>query len=60
MVNWHHFEPSNFEYDFEQDKLTTHHITFEEAIECFFSDYEICRNKQYNKRVIWSNSKWSK
>ena len=50
MVNWYHFEPSNFEYDFEQDKLAAHHITFEEAVECFFSDYEVRRNKQYRDR----------
>lgn len=50
MVNWRSFEPSNFEYDFEQDKLATHQVTFNEAVECFFSDYEIRRNKQYRDR----------
>ena len=50
MVNWHHFEPANFEYDFEQDKLATHQITFDEAVECFFSDYEVRRNKRYQDR----------
>ncbi len=50
MVNWHHFEPSDFEYDFEKDKLSAHHVTFYEAVECFFSDYEVRRNKRYNDR----------
>jgi len=50
MVNWHHFEPSDFEYDFEKDKLSVHHITFYEAVECFFSDYEVRRNKRYKDR----------
>ena len=50
MVNWHHFEPSDFEYDFEQDKLAAHHVTFEEAVESFFSDYEVRRNKRYLDR----------
>ena len=50
MVNWHHFEPADFEYDFEQDKLAVHHVTFEEAVECFFSDYEVRRNKRYRDR----------
>jgi uncharacterized DUF497 family protein len=50
MVNWHRFEPSDFEYDFEQDKLAVHHVTFEEAVECFFSDYEVRRNKRYRDR----------
>ena len=47
MVNWHRFEPSNFEYDFEKDKLADYHVTFNEAAECFFSDYEVRRNKRY-------------
>ena len=50
MVNWHHFTPSDFEYDFKEDKLSAHHIAFIEAVECFFSDYEIRRNKQYRDR----------
>jgi uncharacterized DUF497 family protein len=50
MVNWHHFEPSNFEYDFENDKLSAHQVTFQEAVECFFSEYEVRRNKRYQDR----------
>lgn len=50
MVNWHHFIPADFEYDFEQDELAAHHITFDEAVECFFSDFEIRRNKSYRDR----------
>ena len=50
MVNWHRFIPSDFEYDFEQDKLAAHNITFDEAVECFFSDFEVRRNKRYRDR----------
>ncbi len=50
MVDWHRFTPSDFEYDFEHDKLSVHRITFDEAVECFFSDFEIRRNKQYKDR----------
>jgi uncharacterized DUF497 family protein len=50
MVNWHRFEPSDFEYDFERDKLAAHRITFEEAVECFFSDFEVRRNKSFRDR----------
>lgn len=50
MVNWHTFTPSDFEYDFESDKLAVHNVTFEEAVECFFSDFEIRRNKRYKDR----------
>ena len=50
MVNWHRFTPSNFEYDFERAKLFEHGVSFNEAVECFFSDFEIRRNKKYRDR----------
>ena len=46
MPNWQRFVPSDFEYDFELDKLSAHRITFEEAVECFFSDFTIRKNKR--------------
>ena len=36
MVNWNRFVPKDFEYDFENDKLGSHRVTFEEGVECFF------------------------
>lgn len=50
MVNWQRFTPSDFEYDFEGDKLSVHGVTFNEAIECFFSEFEVRRNKRYKDR----------
>ena len=50
MVNWHRFAPSDFEYDFERDELAGHHVTFEESVECFFSAFEVRRNKSYPDR----------
>ena len=50
MVDWSCFQPSDFEYDFESDKFRAHRITFEEAVECFFSDFEVRRNKTYKDR----------
>jgi len=50
MVNWHQFIPTDFEYDFERDELAAHHVTFEEAVECFFSNFVIRRNKSYRDR----------
>lgn len=50
MPDWNRFTPSDFEYDFEADKLAVHRITFEEALECFFSEFEIRRNKSYKDR----------
>jgi uncharacterized DUF497 family protein len=50
MVKWSEFVPADFEYDFDRDKLGKHHVTFEEAVECFFSDFEIRRNKGFRNR----------
>ena len=49
-MNWRRFVPSDFEYDFERDELGSHRLTFEEAVECFFSDFEVRRNKFYRDR----------
>ena len=50
MANWHRFTPTDFEYDFERNELAAQRVTFEEAVECFFSDFEIRRNKSYRDR----------
>jgi len=50
MVDWHRFTPSDFEYDFVQDKLAVHGVTFKEAVDCFFSDFEVRRNKKFKDR----------
>jgi uncharacterized DUF497 family protein len=50
VVNWNRFEPSDFEYDFETDKLTDHGVSFMEAVECFFDDFTLRRNKKYKDR----------
>lgn len=50
MVSWNRFTPTDFEYDFQRDKLAAHHVTFEEAVECFFYDFEVRRNKSYRDR----------
>jgi uncharacterized DUF497 family protein len=50
VVRWERFEPADFEYDFENDKLSAHGVTFEEAVESFFSDFRIRRNKKDEDR----------
>jgi uncharacterized DUF497 family protein len=50
MVNWHSFIPSDFEYDFDGDELAAHGISFSEAVECFFSNFEVRRNKKFKDR----------
>jgi uncharacterized DUF497 family protein len=50
MVKWSEFTPADFEYDFDRDKLGRHRVTFDEAVECFFSDYEVRSNKRFRDR----------
>jgi len=50
LVNWHRFVPADFEYDFDRDELAAHGVAFEEAVECFFSSFEVRRNKSYHDR----------
>lgn len=49
-MDWSRFAPSDFEYDFERDKLFEHRVSFQEAVECFFCDFEFRRNKGYRDR----------
>lgn len=42
---------------FERDELDAHHVTIEEAIECFFLDFEVRRNKSYRDRYqLWGRT----
>ena len=50
MANWQRFRPNDFEYDFDRDELATHHVSFEEAVERFFANFEVRRNKPYRDR----------
>ncbi|MCI0695480.1 hypothetical protein L0337_26175 [candidate division KSB1 bacterium] len=49
-MQWHRFRPTDFEYDFDRDELAAHGVTFEEAVECFFSDFDVHRHKSYRDR----------
>ena len=49
-MKWDEFIQSEFEYDWEKDKLREHNVTFEEAVETFINDYEIRRNKRFRDR----------
>jgi len=49
-VKWDIFVTSEFEYDWEKDKLRAHNVTFEEAVETFYNEYEVRRNKSFKDR----------
>ncbi len=50
MVVWNRFTPADFQYDFVRDKLAAHGITFDEAVECFFCEFVVRRNKRSRTR----------
>ena len=50
MTDWQRFVPRDFEYDFARDKLAAHGVQFEEAVQCFFWDFTVRRNKSYGDR----------
>ena len=52
-------QPSEFEYDFESDKLSVHRVSFEEAVEIFFSDFVVRRNKQFKDRFQLIGRTWA-
>ena len=49
-MKWDEFVPSEFEYDWDKDKLREHNVIFDEAVQAFFNDYEIRRNKRFRDR----------
>jgi len=50
MANWHRFRPAGFEYESDADKLTAHGVSFDEAVECFVTEYQVRRNKRFRDR----------
>jgi uncharacterized DUF497 family protein len=49
-MDWSKFEPADFEYDFYNDKLSVHSVTFKEAVECFYGEFQVRRNKSFKDR----------
>lgn len=49
-MNWNKFTPSEFEYDEEKNKLSKHGVTLEEALQCFYNDFIVLRNKRFKDR----------
>lgn len=50
MVKWDEFIPHDFEYDLEKHKQAVRGVSFEEARECFYSDYTVRAHKSYKDR----------
>jgi len=49
-MDWSKFEPTDFEYDFNNDELFAHRITFKESVECFYNNFQFRKNKSSKDR----------
>jgi len=47
VVYWQKFDPDEFEFEFDEDELSQHGITVDEAIEVIWNGFEVRRNKRH-------------
>ena len=50
MVNWARFDPAEFEFEFNEEKLVAHGITVDEASEVLWNGFRPLRDKEYDDR----------
>jgi uncharacterized DUF497 family protein len=46
VVFWQHFDPSEYEFEFDEDELFRHRIAVTEAAEVFWNDFDVQKNKR--------------
>lgn len=46
MVYWQRFDPDAFDFEFNEEELSRHGITIDEAIEVIWNGFEVRRNKR--------------
>jgi uncharacterized DUF497 family protein len=49
VVYWQKFDPTEFEFEFDETELSAHKITADEAVEVFWNGFDVRRNKRYTK-----------
>lgn len=50
MVNWTRFDPAEFEFEFNEEKLLAHGITAAEAAEVIWNGFRPFRDKNHEDR----------
>ena len=50
MVNWSRFDPAEFEFEFNEEKLLAHGITVGEAAEVLWNGFRPVRDKDHRDR----------
>jgi len=48
MVYWQKFDPEDFEFEFNQEELSAHKISVDEATEVLWNGFDVRRNKRYH------------
>lgn len=52
MVNWTRFDPAEFDFEFNEEKLLAHGITVGEAAEVLWNGFRPLRDKDYPDRYL--------
>ena len=48
MVYWQKFNPQKYEFEFDEDELSRHGVTADEAIEVIWNGFDVSRNKKHH------------
>ena len=48
MVYWQKFDPEEYEFEFDEDELSQHSVTADEAIEVIWNGFDVRRNKKHH------------
>ena len=48
MVFWQKFDPEQFDFEFDEDELTAHKISIDEAVEVIWNGFDVRRNTRYH------------
>jgi len=46
MVFWQKFDPNAFEFEFDEEELSGHGVSASEAMDVFWSPFDVRRNKR--------------
>lgn len=73
MVYWQKFDPTQFDFEFDESELSAHRVTVDEVIEVIWNGFQVRRNKRYHggyqiigytdsgrklKLIVYEKQKW--
>jgi hypothetical protein len=48
VVYWQHFDPAQFDLEFDEHELAADEVTVDEVVEVMWNGFEVRRNKRYS------------